>query len=82
MTVQLEYINHLSKIFPIMLALCSVLSVTHYAQNDAGIIGWSLLPTHPCHPHPLPPAHPLICAICNIIVAMKKVVQNPAVLAS
>ena len=35
MTVQLEYINNLlqyyySKIFPIMLALCSVLSVTYY----------------------------------------------------
>ena len=31
-----------SKIFPIMLALCSMLSVTYYAQNHAGIIGWSL----------------------------------------
>ena len=44
--VQLEYINHLLqfiKIFPIMLALCSVLLVTHYAQNYVGIIGWSLL---------------------------------------
>ena len=27
------------KIFPIMLALCSMLSETHYAQNCAGIIG-------------------------------------------
>ena len=46
MTVQLEYINHLlqfSKIFPIMLALCLMLSVTYYAQNYAGIIGWSLV---------------------------------------
>ena len=25
-----------------MLALCSMLSVTYYAQNYAGIIGWSL----------------------------------------
>ena len=28
------------------------------------------------------PTHPLICAICDITVAVKKVVQNPAVLAS
>ena len=38
MTVQLEYINHLSKIFPIMLALCLILSVIYCAQNYAGII--------------------------------------------
>ena len=41
MTVQLEYINHLLK-FPIMLALCLMLSVTYYAQSYASIIGWSL----------------------------------------
>ena len=29
-----------------------------------------------------PPAHPLIRAICYITVAVKKVAQNPAVLAS
>ena len=29
MTVQLEYINHLSKIFPIMLALCLMLFLVH-----------------------------------------------------
>ena len=28
--------------YPIMLALCLMLSVTYYAQNYAGIIGWSL----------------------------------------
>ena len=28
-----------------MLALCLMLSVTYYAQNYAGIIGWSLLGT-------------------------------------
>ena len=28
--------------FPIMLALCLMLSMTHYAQNYAGIIGGSL----------------------------------------
>ena len=32
------------------------------------------LPTHPCHP--------LIHAICDITVAVKKVAQKPAVLAS
>ena len=29
--------------FPIMLVLCVMLSMTHYAQNYAGIIGGSLL---------------------------------------
>ena len=55
MTVLLEYIDHLQKfsintnitinlfyILPIMLALCLMLSLTHYAQNYAGIIGASL----------------------------------------
>ena len=42
----------------------------------------------PCERYNLPPAarppspHSLICAICNITVAMKKVAENPAVLAS
>ena len=31
-----------SKIFPIMLALCLMLSKTYYAQNYAGIIGLGL----------------------------------------
>ena len=43
MTIQLEYINHLLQFFPIMLALCLMLSVTCYAQHYAGIIGWSLI---------------------------------------
>ena len=38
-----------------------------------------LLSTHPRH---LPPTHPLIRAICDITVTVKKVAQNPAVLAS
>ena len=29
-------------IFPIMLALCLMLSMIHYVQNYAGVIGWSL----------------------------------------
>ena len=42
------------------------------------------LSTHPRHPLSSShlPTHPLICAICDITVAMKKVAQNPAVLAS
>ena len=40
------------------------------------------LHTQPATPTPLPPAHPLIRAICDITVAVKKVAQNPAVLAS
>ena len=41
------------------------------------------LPTHPRHPTaPLPSAHPLIQAILDITVAVKKVAHNPAVLAS
>ena len=39
------------------------------------------LPTHP-HSPPPPPTHPLIRAICDITVAVKKAAQNPAVLAS
>ena len=46
MTVQLEHINYKSfvilKKIPIMLALCLILLVTYYAQNYAGITGWSL----------------------------------------
>ena len=36
----------------------------------------------PQPPAPLPPAHLLIRAICDITVTVKKVAQNPAVLAS
>ena len=38
------------------------------------------LPTHPATP--IPPAHPFIRAICDITVTVKKVTQNPAVLAN
>ena len=41
------------------------------------------LPTSPFHPpHPLPSAHPLIRAIRDNTMVVKKVAQNPAVLAS
>ena len=59
-------------ILPIMLALCLMLLVTYYAFNYAGIIGLGLnLATL----SPLPPAHPLICAICDITVTMKKLLK-------
>ena len=40
------------------------------------------LPTRPRRPPPAPAAHPLIHAICDITVTVKKVAQKPAVLAS
>ena len=41
------------------------------------------LPTHPLHrPHPLPAHPPPINAIPDITIAVKKVAQKPAVLAS
>ena len=41
------------------------------------------LPTFPHHlPYPLSLSYPLIRAICDITVAVKKVAQNPAVLAT
>ena len=43
------------------------------------------LPTHPPPSHPptpLPPTHSLIRVICYITVTVKKVAQNPVVLAS
>ena len=39
-------------------------------------------PLSPTHPTPLLPMHPLQHAIPDITVAVKKVAQNPAVLAS
>ena len=45
MSVLLEYIdliNIFNQTLPIMLALCLMLLGTYYAQNYAGIIGWSL----------------------------------------
>ena len=56
-TVQLEHIDHFASnfhkyiniainvfhIFPIMLALCLMPSVTNYSQNYVGIIGGSLI---------------------------------------
>ena len=61
-----------------MLSICAYYAgimlnafATYYAHNYAGM-----------HNRLKPTAHPLICAICDITVAMKKVAQNPAALAS
>ena len=45
-TVQLEYINHLLKFFKNISYYAGIMLnalVIYYAQNYAGIIGWSLL---------------------------------------
>ena len=39
-------------------------------------------PTYPTYTTPLPPIHPLIHAICDITIVVKKLLKNPAVLAS
>ena len=64
-------------------AVC-VLMLAHYCFL---CLNGSLNPPSASHtplppPIPLPPTHPLIRAICDITVAVKKVAQNPAVLAS
>ena len=42
-SVLLKYIIIFGQTVPIMLALYLMLLATYYAQNYAGIIGWSLL---------------------------------------
>ena len=50
------------------------------------LLGLMATPNSPIGKYNLPPAshppHPLICAICDITVVVKKVAQNPAVLGS
>ena len=56
--------------------ICPLLKTQHHC----------LCPNGTCNPpaasHPPPPAHPLIHAIPDITVIVKKVAQNPAALAS
>ena len=45
MTIQLEYINHLLQFFKNIFYHAAIMlnaSLTYYAQNYSGIIGWSL----------------------------------------
>ena len=60
-----------------IVAVCATYVWTH--TTDGCVFNGSLnllSASHPRHPHPL------ICAICDIKVAVKKVAQNPAMLAS
>ena len=63
--------------------ICPLLKTQHHCLCPNGRCN----PPSASHPPPplpvsLPPAHPVICTICDITVAVKKVAQNPAVLAS
>ena len=54
--------------------ICPLLKAQHHCLCPNGSVTHLRLPTHPCHP--------LIYAIPDITVTVKKVAQNPAVLAS
>ena len=54
---------------------------TYWTRTTAVCVLNLPLASHPLQPSPAP-SHPLIHAICDITVAVKKVAQNPAVLAS
>ena len=61
--------------------------VTYWTQTIAVCVLMVALtrlsfPTHPHHPQSPPTRPPLIRTICDITVTVKKVAQNPAVLAS
>ena len=59
--------------------------VTYWTHGTAVcvlMIALTHLQRHTTATTPLPPTHPLICAICDITVAVKEVAENPAVLAS
>ena len=73
-TVCATYWTHSTAVCVLMVALTRLRLPTHPHH----------FPTHPRHfPTPShPPTHPLIHAICDIRVAVKKVAQNPAILAS
>ena len=67
--------------------LCLFLSLIEDTHSTAGCVLMEgithlRLPTPHHQPHPLLPAPPLIHTTCDITAAVKKVSQNPAVLAS
>ena len=63
--------------------ICPLLKTQHHCLCPMVSVTRLRLPTHPHHPAtPLPPTHPLIHAIPDITATVKKVAQNPAVLAS
>ena len=78
------YWTHTTAVYVLMVALAPLRLPTHPLYPH---------PLHPLHSPPSSPPtpftpplpshpHPLIRAICDITVAVKKVAQNPAVLAS
>ena len=60
--------------------ICPLLKIQHHCLCPNGRC--NLPPASHPPPPPLPPTHPLIHTIPDITVAVKKVAQNPAVLAS
>ena len=54
----------------------------HIATPNGPVGAFNPPPASHPPPPPTPPTHPLIHAICDITVVVKKVAQNPAVLAS
>ena len=73
-----------TSVYPVDCAcICPLLKTQHHCLCPNGRCNPPLA-SHPPPPPPtpLPPTHPLIHAIPDITVAVKKVTQNPAVLAS
>ena len=61
---------------------CRLLDTCCCCMSPNGTLNAPLVFTHLRHWYPPPLVHPLICAIRDITVAVKKATQNPAVLAS
>ena len=60
-----------------IVAVCA----TYWTHSTAVSLNGRVNPPSASYPPP-PPSHPLIHAICDITVTVKKVAQKPAVLAS
>ena len=72
-----------TSVYPVDCAcICPLLKTQHHCLCLNGGVTRLQLPTHPCCPPP--PSHPtsFMHAIPDITVTVKKVAQNPAVLAS
>ena len=65
------------------LGLSGPMTCTSWTHRTSKQSCWRLWPIPGCPPTPTPSCHPsLIREICDITVVVKKVVQNPAVLAT
>ena len=74
-----------TSVYPVDYAyICPLLKIQHFCLCPNGRCNppSASHPPLPPPPTPLPPAHPLLHAIPDIAVTVKKVAQNPAVLAS